>query len=102
MKIKNNDKVAVIKGKDRGKSGKVIQVFLKEEKIVVEGLNIIKKHMRSGRKGEKGQILELAAPLAVSKVMLICPKCNRQVRVKYKIESKIKKRQCKKCGELVD
>ncbi len=102
MKIKINDKVAVIKGKDRGKSGKVIQVFPKEKRIVTEGINMIKKHLRSGRKGEKGQILELSAPMAISNLMLICPKCNRQTRINYKIEAKTKKRQCKKCNELVD
>jgi len=102
MKIKTGDKVEIILGKDRGKSGKVIQVFPKELKVVVEGINVIKKHLRTNRRGEKGQIIELSAPLAVGNMMLICPKCNRKVRVGYKVEAEKKQRQCKQCGEIID
>ena len=102
MKIKSGDKVQIIKGKDRGKSGKIIQVFPKQNKIVVESVNIIKKHMKTNRRGEQGQIIELAAPLAVSNVMLICPRCNQQTRIAYKIEAKKKNRQCKKCKEIIE
>lgn len=101
MKIKIGDKVAVTKGKDRGKDGKVIQIFQKEEKVVVEGLNKMKKHLRANKRGEKGQVVELAAPIDISNVMLICPKCNKKTRVGYKIEGKKKNRVCKKCNEIL-
>ena len=102
MKIKTNDKVKVISGKDAGKDGKVIQVFPKDEKVVVEGLNIMKKHIKTKKQGEKGQVIELAGPMHMSKVALICPKCGQTTRVGYKIEAQDKKRVCKKCKELID
>lgn len=102
MKIKTNDKVKVISGKDAGKTGKIIQVFPQEEKVVVEGLNIMKKHMKTKKQGEKGQTIELAGPMHVSKVALTCPKCGQPTRVGYKIEAQDKKRVCKKCKELID
>jgi large subunit ribosomal protein L24 len=103
MKIKTNDKVKVMSGKDAGKTGKVIQVFPKEEKVVVEGVNIMKKSLKSNKKGEKGQKIELAGPLHASKVALICTKCGLETRVGYKkTEAKDKKRVCRKCKELID
>lgn len=102
MKIKTNDQVKIISGKDSGKTGKVIQAFPEKGKVVVEGANIIKKHMRPKRSGDKGQVIELAGPLNLSKVMLICPKCGKQTRVGYKIEADQKKRKCNKCGEIID
>lgn len=102
MKIKINDKVEVIKGKDAGKNGKIIQVFPKAGKVVVEGAHLMKKHMRPNRRGEKGQVIELSAPMFASNVALLCPKCNRKARVGYKKEADGKKRQCKKCKEVID
>lgn len=102
MKIKTNDKVRVLKGKDRNKEGKVIQVFPVAEKVVVEGLNIMKKHLRTKKQGEKGQVIELSAPLRVANVMLICPKCAKATRVSYKKDGTDKKRACAKCKEFID
>ena len=102
MKIKTNDQVKIITGKDKGKTGKVLQVFPKRERVVVEGANMIKKHMKTQRKGEKGQTIELAGPIHVSNVVLICPKCSKETRVGYKTEANIKKRQCKKCNEVIE
>lgn len=102
MKIKINDNVKVTSGKNAGKTGKVIQVFPKEEKIVVEGVNVMKKSLKSGKKGEKGQLIELAAPFYASKVSLVCPKCNLETRVGYKLEGKDKKRVCRKCKEIIE
>ena len=102
MKIKTNDKVKVNSGKYAGKTGKVIQVFPKDEKVVVEGVNIMKKGLRSGKQGEKGQVVELAAPMHVSKVSLVCPRCNLETRVGYKMEGTDKKRVCRKCKEVID
>lgn len=102
MKIKVNDKIKVISGKDSDKEAKVIQVFPKDEKVVVEGVNIMKRHLRTRKQGEKGQILELASPMNVSKVMLMCPKCSKPTRVGYKMDGDKKKRVCKKCNQLID
>ena len=102
MNIKTNDKVKIIAGKDRGKEGKVIQVFRKENKIVVEGVNVLKKHLRARKQGEKGQTIELPAPFDVSNAKVICPKCGLSVRVSFKDEADIKKRVCKKCQQFID
>jgi len=84
MRIKKSDTVLIISGKDRGKKGKVIKALPKENKIVVEGVNLRKKHTRPRRQGEKGQIVEIAAPFDVSNVKLICPKCKKPTRVGYR------------------
>lgn len=102
MKIKINDKVKVNSGKDAGKTGKVIQAFPKDERVVIEGVNIMKKSLKSRKQGEKGQVIELAGPLHVSKVSLVCPKCNLETRVGYKIDAKDKKRVCRKCKEVIE
>jgi len=77
MRIKKGDKVLVISGKDRGRTGKVIKALPKERRVVIEGVNLIKKHIRTRRQGQKGQIIQLPAPLDVSNVKLLCPKCNK-------------------------
>lgn len=106
MKIKTGDKVKVLKGKDNGKTGKVIQIFVNEAKgqtyVVVENVNILKKNMRPRKEGEKGQIIELPAPINISNVMVIDPKSNKPTRVGYKIEGKEKKRVAKVSGEYID
>lgn len=101
MKIKLNDKVKITTGKDSGKEAKVIQVFPKNKQIVVEGLNKMKKHLRPKQQGEKGQMIELSAPLSVSNAMLICDKCSTPTRVGYKMDGDTKKRFCKKCNEFI-
>lgn len=102
MKIKINDKVRITKGKDRNKEGKVLQVFTKANKLVVEGLNLMKKNLRPRKQGEKGQIIELSAPVRVANVMLLCPKCAKAARVGYKKDGVVKKRVCRKCNEFID
>ncbi len=107
MKIKKNDKVKIIAGKDNGKTGKVLQVFLSDERASVEGINILIKHLRPQKQGEKGQRIEFPAPLRISNMMLICPKCNKETRVGYKIvkaeDGKEKKyRVCKKCEQTIE
>lgn len=102
MKIKKGDLVKIISGKDKGKQGKIIRSIPKEDKIVVEGLNLRIKHLKPRRQGEKGQRIQFPASLNVSKVMLICPKCSRPTRVGYKfLEDKSKERICKRCGEII-
>jgi len=97
MKIKKGDKVKIISGKDRGKTGKVLSCLPKLNKIVVERLNLVKKHQRPRREGEKGQIIEVSRPINVSKVRLVCPKCNHPTRIGYKLTEGEKVRICKKC-----
>jgi large subunit ribosomal protein L24 len=109
MKIHTNDKVKILTGKDKSKTGKVIQVFKKEGKVVVEGVNLLKKNIKPRGEGQKGQIIEMSTPVQVSNVKLICPKCNKETRVNYKIleakdekKKKNKVRICNKCKEVID
>lgn len=104
LKIKNGDTVKVLRGKDAGKTGKVTQILPALEKVVVDGVNTMVKHIRSPRKGERGQRIEFFGPLHVAKVALLCPKCNKPTRVGYHIATgedgkQQKNRQCKKCRE---
>ena len=102
MKIKKNDAVKIIAGKDKGKRGKVIQIFAKHNKVVVEGLNLRYKHLRPKKQGEKGQRIEYAAPLDASNVMLVDPKTDKVSRVGFKsLESGEKVRISKKSGEVI-
>jgi large subunit ribosomal protein L24 len=98
MKIKKGDTVLIISGKDKGKKGTVMQVFSKIGKIIVEGVNLKKKHRKPRKQGEKGQIVSLSAAFPLGNAELICPKCNQAARVGYKIVDKKKYRICKKCG----
>lgn len=97
MKIKKGDNVKILSGKDRGKTGKVTRVLLKEEKAIIDGLNLVKKHTRPKRQGEKGQRISVPAPVDISNLMLICPKCSKSTRIGYKVTEKSKFRVCKKC-----
>ncbi len=101
MKIRKNDQVKMISGKDRGKTGKVLRVFLQSRRAVVEGLNIVKKHTRPRREGEKGQRVSVPAPVDISNLMLVCPKCSKSIRVGFKVTNKNKFRICKKCGSEI-
>ena len=107
MRIKRGDNVKVVAGKDKGKSGKIIQVFPKLNKVVVEGTNVMHKYVRGKKAGEGGQKLEYSAPLHASNVRLICPKCSKPTRLGTlelkEGEGKTRKvRSCKKCKEAID
>lgn len=99
MKIKKNDTVKMLTGKDRGKTGKVIKVDTKSGKITIEGLNVYKKHVRPRKQGEKGEIVQVTRPVNISNVGLICPGCNKTIRVGYRFQNKNKVRYCRKCGQ---
>jgi len=101
MKIKTGDKVKVIAGKDKGKEGKVIQTFPAMEKVVIEGVNILKKHLRPRKKGDKGQRIELPGPIHVAKIMLLDPQSGKPTRVGYKQDGATKKRYAKVSGEFI-
>jgi large subunit ribosomal protein L24 len=103
MKIRKNDNVLVIAGKDRGKKGKVRKALPREDKVIVEGVNMIKRHSKTQGQARQAGIIELEAPLSVSKVMLICSKCNNPVRVGFRfLEDGKKSRICHACGEVID
>ena len=93
--VKSGDTVAVISGKDRGARGKVMAVSPKEGKVIVEKVNVVKKHIKPRKMGEQGGIIEAEAALYASKVQLVCPKCGRPTRVGHVIENGKKMRACK-------
>ena len=101
MNIKKSDNVIVITGKDRGKQGKVLRVLRDEDKVLVEGLNLKKKHQRPRKQGEKGQVIEMPHPIHISNVALYCSSCGKGVRMGAKMEGKTKVRVCKKCGKEI-
>ena len=101
--IKKNDKVKVVAGKDRGKIGKVLKVISKKQRVLVENVNIIKRHSRPTAKNRQGGIVEGEAPVHWSNLMLICNKCLTPSRIQMQIlEDGKKVRTCKKCKEIVD
>ncbi len=103
MKIRKNDTVHVIGGKDRGKKGKVRFVYPKDERLLVEGINFIKKHTRASGQVRQAGIIERESPIHVSSVMLLCGKCNHPTRVGFRFLKDSKKvRFCRSCGEVID
>lgn len=101
MKIKKGDTVKIIKGKDKGKTGKTLRVDFEVGKVMVEGLNLYKKHARPKKQGEKGEIVLVARPMAISNVMIVCSSCGRAVRVGYRFDGEKKVRFCKKCQAAI-
>ena len=100
--MKTGDKVKILAGKDKGKIGKVIQVFPQNERVVVEGANLLTKHIRSSKRGEKGQKITLPAPLHISNVAVLSPKDEKPTRIGYKIlEDGKKVRICKRTKEVI-
>jgi large subunit ribosomal protein L24 len=109
MHVKTGDEVLIITGKDKGKRGKIREAMPKENRVIVEGLNIIKRHTKARGPGKPGGIIEMEAPLQVSNVMLICPKGNHAARTGVRLLEETdhkgrarKVRFCKVCGEVVD
>ena len=101
MKIRKGDLVKVIYGKDKGREGKVEKVYLKQNKVLISGINIYKRHLKKSEQLPQGGIVEVPRPLDVSKLMLICPICKKPTRVGYKKEEKRKYRYCKKCDSKI-
>ncbi|MFH1173054.1 MAG: 50S ribosomal protein L24 [bacterium] len=103
MNIKKGDKVKILKGRDRGKIGKVLNLSVKQGKLSVEGLNLSIKHAKPRKQGEKGQRIQYPAPLSIANVMIVCPKCSQPSRLGHQIlENKKKVRICRKCQEVID
>ncbi len=101
LNIKKGDEVKMLAGKDKGRTGKVLDVISKDRKIVVEGLNIRVRFSRPKRQGDKGQRLELPAPFDISKAILVCPHCGKTTRVAHEINDQGNFRKCKKCGRVI-
>ena len=102
MKIRKGDNVQILTGKDAGRRGKILDVLPEAERVVVEGLNLRKKHSRPKRAGEKGQIIEFPASIPVSRVALVCPHCQKSIRVAFRMtEGGGKERWCRKCGAVI-
>jgi large subunit ribosomal protein L24 len=102
-RLKKNDIVQVIAGKDKGKTGKVMRLVPKKDRAIVEKINMVKRHMKPSQQVRQGGILEKEAPIAISNLMLVCSKCTDPTRVGYKIlDDDRKVRFCKKCGEVLD
>ena len=99
-KIRKNDTVEVIAGKDKGKRGTVVRVILKKDAVIVSGVNIVKKAMRKRSQQDQGGIVEIEAPLNISNVAIVCKKCG-VTRIGYKLDGDKKVRVCRKCGETL-
>lgn len=101
--IRKNDKVIVLVGKEKGKIGSVLKVDAEKVRVIVEKLNMVKRHTRAGGKSAQGGIIEKEAPIHMSNIMLICSKCAEATRIgKQILEDGSRVRACKKCGELLD
>ncbi|EAC7981033.1 50S ribosomal protein L24 [Listeria monocytogenes] len=102
MHVKKGDKVKVITGKDKGKSGKVLAAFPKKNRVLIEGINMVKKHTKPSNVNPQGGILNVEAPIHVSNVMLLDPKTGEPTRVGYEVKGDKKVRVAKKSGEVID
>ncbi len=102
--IRKNDQVYIIAGKEKGKMGKVLKVITKDASVLVEKLNMFKKHMKGSQKNPQGGIVEKEGPIHISNLLMYCSKCSKPVRIgrKFVEEGKKKVRVCKKCGEVFD
>ena len=101
MKIKKGDTVKILYGKERGRRGPVVAVDPKKNKIVIEGLNLYKKHLKGDGRTRTSEIVTIEKPFPISKVMLVCPSCDKPTRVEIKTEGEEKVRVCKKCGKNI-
>lgn len=104
INVRKNDRVVVISGKDSGKTGRVIEVHPRKHRLIVEGVNMVKRHNRANtRRGIQGGILEREAPIDASNVMLLCPHCGVATRVSHQVlEDGMRHRACKKCGAAIE
>jgi len=102
MQIKSGDTVIVISGKDKGKSGKILKAMPKENRVIVEGVNMITKHQKPAGPSKPGGIMKYEGPINASKVMFYCPDDKKGVRIGYKIDGDKKVRVCRNCGKVLD
>ena len=102
MKIKKNDLVKITSGKDLGKEGKVTQILISENKVVVDGINKTVKNLKAKNSQDKGKKIEFFAPVDYSNVQVVCPSCKKITRIGYKVENNNKVRVCKKCKTVIN
>lgn len=102
MHVRKGDTVVVLSGKDKGKKGKIVEALPKKSKVVVEGVNKVKRHTKPSQSNPQGGIIVKEAAIASSKVMLICPACKKATRIKKSAVAGGFDRTCKKCGEVID
>jgi len=100
FKLKKDDTVQLIAGKDKGKSGKIVKVIREKDRVIVEGANLVKKAMKRKSQQDRGGIVEIEASIHISNVMIVCKKCG-PTRIGFKMENDAKVRVCKKCGEAL-
>ena len=100
IKLRKDDNVQIIAGKDKGKTGKIIKILRDKDRVIVEGANIVKKAMKRKSQQDRGGIVEIEASLHISNVMIVCKKCG-PTRIGYKMDGDTKQRTCKKCGEAL-
>ncbi|MEN6296628.1 MAG: 50S ribosomal protein L24 [Rectinema sp.] len=100
-KLRKEDLVQVVAGKDRGKQGKILRIDHEKSRVIVSGINMVKKAMKKKSQTDRGGIVEIEAPVHISNLMIVCKKCNKPVRAGYKIIDGQKKRVCRKCGEVL-
>lgn len=101
MKLKRNDEVIIVKGKDKGKKGKIEKIFTKSNLVLIPGVNLYKRHYKSRVQNRKSEIIEVTKPLPSSNVSFICPNCHKKTRIGYKFENKEKIRICRKCKKTI-
>lgn len=101
MKLKKGDTVIVTTGKDKGKKGKIERVFPKEGTVLVGGVNIVKRHRKKRDEKRPSGIVQIVKPVDMSKLALLCPKCNQPTRVGYRVAKAEKERICRKCGQKI-
>jgi len=101
MKYKKGDQVKVVAGKDKGKTGKILKILTGEDKVLVEGVNQYKRHVKARTQNQKSEIITITKPLPVANVAFVCPKCKKTARVGYAIQGKEKMRMCKQCGKTI-
>ena len=102
LQLKKGDNVIVLSGKDKGKSGKIISAYPADAKVIVEGINKVKRHSKPSLKTPQGGIISKEAPILASKLQLVCPACNKPTRIAHKISNGKNSRCCKKCGEVIE
>ena len=101
MKLKRGDEIIVVKGKDKGRKGKIEKVITKENMVLVPGVNLYKKHYKSRIQTKPSEIIEITKPFPIGNVLLICPNCHKPTRVGFRIDNKEKIRICKKCNKKI-
>jgi len=101
LNIRKDDTVQVISGEEAGKKGKVLKIVDEKKRAIIEGINLVKKHKKASKQGAQSGIITMESPIAISNLMIVCPKCNQPTRVGHSKSDKTSVRVCKKCGEMI-